>query len=633
MRGFQPTKSPHLDSSSFLTQRGERMLRDDLSFYEAVREVEQASRFEELWAEDRQIYRILRESQDVDVARAKLARYLASLEAVLSSETPGLRPLEVANARECIDVFKSIISIRSERLAKHSALLHLLRMARSPADAGPVSQGFVEEFKHLFRGINGRSGIYASKTEPLFLSFHGAKSSKLRSASLDRIAKQVEDRVARYAHGLGQDAIKTRARNRRRILNVLRATQKDWDNWHWHLRNVVLDAEALERFVRLAPHERKAIRLATANHIPFAITPYYVSLMDESPDGGRDAGVRSQVIPPLDYVRRMIAIRAKGKKSLDFMLERDTSPIELITRRYPMIAVLKPYNSCSQICVYCQRNWEITHVMFKGAKAPPGQIAAAIRWIREHPAIKEVLLTGGDPLVMCDKELLKILTQLAEIDHVERIRIGTRTPVCLPQRITEELVEMLAKFHLPGRRELCVVTHFQYPYEVTPEALQAVQRLRKSGLSVYNQQVYTFYNSRRFESVALRRLLRLIGVDPYYMFNMKGKEETNRYRVPIARILQEIKEEARLVPGLMRTDEPVYNIPKIGKNYLRARQHHRVIMIKANGRRVYEFHPWEKKLAPAGTFVCDDVSIYQYLQRLSEAGEDPEDYATIWYYY
>ena len=229
------------------------------------------------------------------------------------------------------------------------------------------------------------------------------------------------------------------------------------------------------------------------------------------------------------------------------MLERDTSPIKLITRRYPMIAVLKPYNSCSQICVYCQRNWEITHVMFKGAKAHPKAIANAIRWIREHPTIKEVLLTGGDPLVMSDDEICGILDQLCSIDHIERIRIGTRVCVCLPQRITQELVDKLSGYHVPGQRELCIVTHAQYPYEITQDMLKAVRRFRTNGISVYNQQVYTFYNSRRFEAVALRRLLRLIGVDPYYLFNMKGKEETNRYRVPIARILQEQKDRKSVV--------------------------------------------------------------------------------------
>ena len=153
------------------------------------------------------------------------------------------------------------------------------------------------------------------------------------------------------------------------------------------------------------------------------------------------------------------------------------------------------------------------------------------------------------------------------------------------------------------------------------------------GVSVYNQQVFTFENSRRFETVALRRALRLIGVDPYYTFITKGKEETDYYRVPIARILQERKEEARLFPGLDRTDEPVFNVPRLGKNHLRSWQDHRLIMILPDGRRVYEFHPWEKYITPIPPYNYTDVSIYAYLKRLDEIGEDLSEYSSIWYYY
>jgi lysine 2,3-aminomutase len=163
--------------------------------------------------------------------------------------------------------------------------------------------------------------------------------------------------------------------------------------------------------------------------------------------------------------------------------------------------------------------------------------------------------------------------------------------------------------------------------------MSAVQKFRRYGMAVYNQLVYTFYNSRKFEAAALRLKLRLIGVTPYYTFNTKGKEETDDYRVPIARLLQEQKEEVRLLPGTVRTDEIVFNVPGLGKNYLRALQHHNLISILPDGRRVYEFHPWEEKLALADTYVYTDVSIHDYLRRLKAAGEDTSHYRTIWYYY
>ena len=127
--------------------------------------------------------------------------------------------------------------------------------------------------------------------------------------------------------------------------------------------------------------------------------------------------------------------------------------------------------------------------------------------------------------------------------------------------------------------------------------------------------------------------MKRVGIEPYYTFNTKGKEETRHFRVPIARLIQELKEEVRLLPGTMRVDQPVFNIPRLGKNYLQAGQHHQVIMIKPDGRRVYEFHPWEKNIKLMDTYIYEDVAIYDFLQQIADRGEDPKDYRTIWYYY
>jgi lysine 2,3-aminomutase len=235
--------------------------------------------------------------------------------------------------------------------------------------------------------------------------------------------------------------------------------------------------------------------------------------------------------------------------------------------------------------------------------------------------------------VLNNKQLKNILDKLAELKHVYRIRIGSRAPVVLPMRITDELVELLSGYHDPPQREVALITHFEHSYEITPDAMQAIQKLRKAGIGIYNQQVYTTENSRRFETVKLRKDLRAIGVDPYYTFNMKGKEETGRYMVPIARILQERKEEARLLPGLDRTDEPVFNVPKLGKNHLRALQDRRLVMILPDGSRVYEFHPWEKNITVVPPYNYVDVPIYNYLEELAARGENIRDYRTIWFYY
>jgi len=355
--------------------------------------------------------------------------------------------------------------------------------------------------------------------------------------------------------------------------------------------------------------------------------------MDNRPGSNDDHAVRAQVFPDRNYVEQMCAHRGERERAFDFMLERDTSPVELITRRYAPIVIFKPYNTCPQICMYCQRNWEIDNVLDPHALAGKEGIDRAIGWLRSHAAVTEVLVTGGDPLVLGTNKLRELLGKIAGIRHIQRIRIGSRTPVTLPMRITDALVDALAFFRIPGRREVAFVTHVEHAYEVTPQMVEAVERLRRRGISVYNQMVFTFENSRRYEAALLRRVLRLAGVDPYYTFNMKGKEETERFRVPMARLLQEQKEEARLLSGLDRTDEAVYNVPRLGKNYLRAVQHRDLIGILPDGRRVYEFHPWEKKMMLQETFASPDVAILPYLQKLEAGGEDPRDYESIWYYF
>jgi lysine 2,3-aminomutase len=356
--------------------------------------------------------------------------------------------------------------------------------------------------------------------------------------------------------------------------------------------------------------------------------------MDEETGGRRDMSIRAQVMPPISYVEEMASCGRKGRTCLDFMKESDTSPENLITRRYPSICIYKPFNTCPQICVYCQRNWEIEDAMEPRALAAPGQMSKALKWLADHSEIHDVLLTGGDPLAMTDAEIDAVLASLARIPSIERIRIGSRTLITMPMRVTDKLANLIASYRIPGERQVALVTHAQHPYELTPDTMLATEKLTSRGIPVYNQLVYTFFVSRRFEATLLRRLLSKIGIEPYYTFNTKGKEETIEYRVPLARLLQEQKEEARLLPGLSRTDEAVYNVPGFGKNYLRARQHRDLVSILPNGARVYEFHPWDKNIfQTATTYINEDIPILDYLQRLGQIGEDVSEYETIWYYF
>ncbi|HEQ98234.1 MAG TPA: KamA family radical SAM protein [candidate division Zixibacteria bacterium] len=595
----------------------------------------------EFWLANPDIYELLKQSEDIEEARKSLYDYLNACEGKVFEIDNDLHILEKANIRESVRVFKSIIAPINEKRTGSSAISYLFMLAHGlpPENITDLSRGFLAEFSHLFRAVIGLTAMYSEsgkpekRSIPRFISHDGREAALLRSSFLDNMAARAEEKMAHYKTGLDAEVIRRREENKNRILDYYGGNASDWQDYKWHLKHIYVGGDALSKLIDLTDDEKRAIHTTEKCRIPFGITPYYISLMDKESGGKYDHAVRAQVIPPTSYVESFAESKQERGMLFDFMGEHDTSPIDLITRRYPEVLIIKPYNSCSQICVYCQRNWEIEKVMDSKAVYPPEMIDKAIDWIKDHPYIRDVLITGGDPFVLTDFSLERIFEKIARIDHVNRIRIGTRMPVVIPFRITDKLCDLMARYVKPGRREVCVVTHYEHPYEVTPESAEAVTKLRRRGISVYNQQVFTFENSRRFETVALRRSLRLIGVDPYYTFITKGKEETDYYRVPLARILQERKEEARLFPGLDRTDEPVFNVPRLGKNHLRSWQDHRLIMILPDGRRVYEFHPWEKFVTPVPPYNYTDVSIYDYLQRLKGIGEDITEYRTIWYYY
>ena len=592
-----------------------------------------------LWGSNGDIHELLKAAPDLESARDSMYSYMDRAERKIFEVDNDLHILEKSTVRDCIRVFRSILGPINEKRTGTSALRTLWELARGKEETDRnVSIAFLMEFINLFRGVAGRANIYyesegAKKGIPDFLKMEGKEASGERTRILDEIGANMSKYFRKFPSGLESDVIGWREDNKRNVLRYFGGSDDNWYDYRWHLKNVIKDEKPLLALIELSPQQKDAVVKAAKNRIPFGITPYYLSLIDKQFSLGYDHAVRAQVIPPPDYVDMMVENRDVRGMRFDFMGEHDTSPTELITRRYPGICILKPYNTCSQICVYCQRNWEIDECMDPDAQAPDEIIDQALEWLDRHKGVGDVLITGGDPMIMDDKVIERILEEIAKKDHVYRVRFGTRTPVVLPMRWTNKLVSILERFNVPGRRQISVITHFEHPYEITPEAAAAVTRIRKAGLSVYNQEVFTLENSRRFESVKLRLDLKSIGVDPYYTFNMKGKEETRRYMVPIARILQERKEEARLLPGLDRTDEPVFNVPKLGKNHLRAWQDHRVVMIMPDGSRVYEFHPWEKNITPVPPYNYVDVPIYYYLEELAARGENIRDYRTIWYYY
>jgi len=606
------------------------------------------SLIERLWRENPEIFKLLKESENLQEARQKLFQFSKDLEWKYREGEEKLHKLEYATALEAIKVFNNLISLRNEKIAGFSTLDYLRKIAKGDQKVTQeISEGFLEEFIHLLKAMKGKADISSGWLRPLlekdgvkiadFAKIKGREAGISRSNYLDKLYEKVHNFIDRYPSGCDDELIKEREENRQKILNYFGVTIDNWKDYRWQLKHIFHNMNhlvILKKLVPLSDEDLEAIEIAIENKIPFGITPYYLSLFDFSrSDRKYDYQVRSQVIPPMHYVTLMKEHRKERSYYFDFMGEHDTSPEELITRRYPMISILKPYDTCPQICVYCQRNWEITGPMMPEGMVSKEALDKALDWFSKHTSMKDVLITGGDPLALDDDRIKYIMDKLCQMEHVVNIRWGTRTPVTVPMRITDKLAKLIGSYIEPGKRNVCIVTHIESSSEVTPELAEAVMKFRKQGIYVYNQLVYTLETSRRFQNVAARIAMKKAGVDPYYTFYPKGKEEHKDYLVPVARLWQERKEEARLIPGIFRTDEPVFNVPRLGKNHVRAWQDRELIALNKEGRRIYLWHPWEKGIALVEPYVYKDLPIYKYLQELKTRGENIEEYKSIWYYY
>jgi len=589
-----------------------------------------------IWRTKPKLKSILKDARHAEEGRYAFFDYIDRLRRDLynmKSDTvyANLTIIEKRNVRECVRVLSNIMRTENEYLTNASPITLLYDLAHNTEGAiEKVSKGFLIEIYTLLLGTRGKYGKQSRQHE-LLEAKTGRAAALERSAQLDSHGTMMRRYFRRYRTGLDPKLIKESHNLKQDILRYFDGQEEDWHDYQWHMKHIIKDEKTLSDLVQLDDREVEGLRLATKNNLPFEITPYYLSLFSKDGRSDYDRSVRAQVVPSSRYALNVIENWTTGQ-DMDFMGEKATSPIDGITRRYPQIVIIKPINTCPQICVYCQRNWEIKDID-ADVMLPREKAVKAIDWIKNDKNITEVLVTGGDPFTLNNKYIDWIMGELAQIKHLERIRIGTRTLVTLPQRINDDLLDILQKYHEWGKREVAIVTHIQSPVEITPDSLDAIKKLRNLGINIYNQQVFTYYNSRKFETAFLRKTLKLSGVDPYYTFNCMGKDETIDFRVPIARIQQERKEEARLLPGLVRTDEPVFNVPRLGKSHLRAWQDHEVIMILPDGRRIYRFYSWESKLTTSTDYLYTDVGIYEYITRLHEDGENVNDYISIWYYF
>jgi lysine 2,3-aminomutase len=294
-------------------------------------------------------------------------------------------------------------------------------------------------------------------------------------------------------------------------------SQDDLDDWRWQLRHSARTAEHLARALELTPGERRAAAAAESAGFPIAITPYYLALADR-----RDPScpIRRQVIPgPLE------AREVAGDLRDPLGEEAHEVAAELICR-YPDRALLLVTDRCAVYCRFCTRS---RLVGSGGGPRSLDRLRPALDWLRAHPEVRDVIVSGGDPLTMTTERIVRVVAALREIESIEVIRLATRVPVVLPQRITTELCSALAAYH-----PLWVMTHFNHPKELTAEARVACQRLADAGFPVMNQSVLLAGVNDCAETLAelFRGLVRQ-RVRPYYLLQADPVRGTAHLRTPI----------------------------------------------------------------------------------------------------
>jgi lysine 2,3-aminomutase len=291
---------------------------------------------------------------------------------------------------------------------------------------------------------------------------------------------------------------------------------KQWNDWKWQFQNRITSIDELSKFIPLSRVQQKRLNLVTTKY-PVAITPYYLSLID--PFDENDP-IRKQAVPAFEEV----AFAGIGYE--DPLDEKRESVVPGLVHRYPDRVLMILTDVCPMLCRHCTRKREWKH----GFWMRTGQeIDAIIKYIAENKKIRDVILSGGDPLTLSTHKLEDVISRLRKIEHVEIIRIGTRFPVVLPQRIDSELCKMLAKYG-----PIWVNTHFNHPREITAESAQACDRLLKAGIPINNQSVLLkgVNDSVEIQKKLCQSLLK-IKVRPYYLYQCDEVQGTEHLRTSV----------------------------------------------------------------------------------------------------
>ncbi len=589
-----------------------------------------------------------------------------------------------------------------------------------------VNQPFVMLRRALTDGTGEGMADFFMDMLHLFRQFRGKAAPKLPSKN------QVLQWMTEYPDGLDPEIIKIRKKNKARIIRVLidkidnkqmistrfsfpegagpqekeELLEQWWESHLFHLKFAVRDPDTLNEMLgnSLGSETMSLLQKAKKQGIPFFVNPYYLSLLNvDAPEFalGKDLAIRYYIIYSKELVDEFGHIVAWEKEDKVEPGKPNAAGWILPTshnvhRRYPEVAIMIPDTmgrACAGLCASCQRMYDFQrgNLNFDLDKLQPDKtwdekLRMIMKYWEEDSMLRDILITGGDALMSSDKSIEKILDAVYEMafkkrqknktlpdgmKHAEilRIRLGTRLPVYLPQRINENLTRILMDFKARaskiGIKQFVVQTHFQSPMEITPEAKKGIDRLTSAGWTVTNQLVFTSPASRRGHTNKLRQSLNDIGILPYYTFSVKGYRENSFKFATNARAVQEQMEEKvigeipqehrraiRTFPEkaenmvdninslrqkadipFLATDRNVINLPGVGKSMT-----YRVIGITNDGRRILEFdHDHTRSHSPVidklGKFkIIESKSVAKYLEQLEWMGENTKDYESIWGY-
>lgn len=342
------------------------------------------------------------------------------------------------------------------------------------------------------------------------------QKSIARSEQLHQIGQEMSSRLERVPCGVQNIQIEKQHQRKMAILAYLNASEEDWNDWQWQIAHRIQTVAPLANLLQLTSEQVNNIKKVSA-HFRFAVSPYYLSLLDwKSPENDPIAKMSLPDIRELDI---------KGVS--DPSAEEYTNPAGRIVRRYPNRAIINITNRCASFCRHCQRKRIIgSHDCMLSST----ELDDSIDYIRNNSEIHDILITGGDALTLSDFQLQQLLLKIRKIPHVKIIRLGSRMPVNLPQRITKNLIHVLKQY-----APIYINTQFNHPLEVTPDAVDACKRLADSGIILGNQMVLLKgINNDRYIVQCLNELLLDIRVRPYYIFHAKNVTGTMHFQTSIS---------------------------------------------------------------------------------------------------